>query len=384
MNLTKEHPLAECIEDLSVVHVVRQYAPMIGGLEDFVRQLVSRQRGRFRNLRVVTLDRLFTEPDRKLPMHEEIEGVDVHRIPYHGSKRYPLAPGVFSQVADADLVHVHAVDYFFDALALSNVFRRKKLVATTHGGFFHTDAFMALKKVWLNGPTRLSASFYDAIACCSANDFEMFNKIAPSKVTLIENGVDCDKFRNASSQDPVKRIVTIGRFSKNKRLDMLLKALHDLVARDADWHLDIIGSPSDLSVEDLRALVARLDLEHHVDFHIRVSEEEMRQVMSACSLFASASEYEGFGIAMVEALSAGLIPVVAPNTAFKSLAVKHPAVRLTSFENPQEAALAITRAGEDLALDPDMRMAAMTSAEQNSWDAAVRHYDDFYRKAVTA
>ncbi|WP_346900480.1 hypothetical protein [uncultured Roseibium sp.] len=52
--------------DRRIVHVVRQYARMVGGLEDFVRNLVARKKGRFASLRVLTLGRLFTGPDRRL------------------------------------------------------------------------------------------------------------------------------------------------------------------------------------------------------------------------------------------------------------------------------------------------------------------------------
>lgn len=373
---TTEH--APDFSQVHLRHVVRQYAPMIGGLEDFVRQLVAQQRGRFASIHVVTLDRLFIHPDQKLPARDTIDGVTVERIPFHGSTRYPFAPSVFSKLGNADLVHVHAVDFFFDALALTKPVHRRKLVATTHGGFFHTTQNSGLKKIWLNSMTRLSANLYDGIACCSDNDYQMFRPLAPSKVRLIENGVDLSKFSEASAETPRKRIVTIGRFSRNKRLDRVLDALQCLVRADAKWQLDIIGSASDLSAADLEQLAQERGISEHVHIHLALPDAAVRDVLSRCSLFASASEYEGFGLALIEAMSAGLIPVVHPNTAFRNLASRHPVVHQVDFSEPEKTAGMISHAMAGLERMPDLRTAAVASAEQHAWGSTIRHYDRLY------
>ncbi|WP_299812513.1 glycosyltransferase family 4 protein [uncultured Roseibium sp.] len=344
--------------------------------------MVRQQAGRFPGVRVVTLDRLFVQPDLYLPRDEVIDGVPVLRIPYWGSSRYPLAPSVWSSLAGADLVHVHGVDFFFDALAVSKPIHRCKLVATTHGGFFHTDAYLQLKKIWLNTATRLSASQYDGIACCSDNDLALFQKIAPNRVRLIENGVDLDKFKGGSALQPAKRLVTIGRFSTNKRLDRLLQVVQHLTRIDSDWHLDIIGAPSDLTVEGLQEMISGLGLKNNVSLHIKVPDSRVREIMSRCSLFVSASEYEGFGIAMIEALSAGLIPVVAANKAFQALAHKHSMVRLADFADPARAAGSIIAAKGGLDETPGLREAAMVSAAQHGWESAIRRYDELYQDVL--
>ena len=368
--------------DLHLVHVVRQYAPMVGGLEDFVRNLAANQMGRFASIKVLTLDRLFTDLENNLPEQAVVDGIPVQRIPFRGSTRYPFAPSVFSKLQGADLVHVHAIDFFFDGLALTKPFHRKKLVATTHGGFFHTDKNSGLKKVWLNTMTRLSSQMYDVIACCSDNDLEMFRQIAPSKVRLIENGVDLSKFGGASSPTPQKRLVTIGRFSANKRLDRIFDAVQCLVRSDPQWQVDIVGSPSDLTASDLNKLITDRDLSGHAHVHLGLSDPGVRKILANCSFFVSASEYEGFGIALIEGLSAGLIPIVQPNTAYQSLSKHHAMVHLADFSNPDSAAETINRAWEDLIRTPSLRSSAISSADQHSWATTKTHYDRLYLDAL--
>ena len=125
---------------MHIVHVVRQFHPAVGGLEGVVDSLSAEQVANGHRVRVVTLDRLFNAPDASRPRrHEQRNGVDIVRIPFLGSKRYPIAFSVIRHIRDADIVHVHGVDFFCDYLAWTALLHRRKLVLSTHGGFFHTD-----------------------------------------------------------------------------------------------------------------------------------------------------------------------------------------------------------------------------------------------------
>ncbi|WP_417688728.1 glycosyltransferase family 4 protein [Roseibium sp.] len=199
---------------------------------------------------------------------------------------------------------------------------------------------------------------------------------------MIENGVDLEKFAGAASTAPQKTLVTIGRFSANKQIPRVLDVLECLIDADPNWSLDIVGSPSDLTIEDLNSEIQERGLGNAVRVHVGLSDEQVREVVSKCSLFVSASEYEGFGIAMIEALSAGLLPIVHPNDAFRGLAGQHDSVCLTDFSRPKEAASAIDHSFERLLQAPEMRAAAMASAQRHGWSSTLESYNDMYRCAL--
>lgn len=365
-----------------VVQVVRQYLPNRGGLEDVVAHLSRQLLARGFRVRVVTLDRLFSAPEKTLPARETIDGVEVVRIPFSGSTRYPLAPQVFRHLADADIVHVHAVDFFFDALAWGWLLHRRPLVATTHGGFFHTARFSALKKVWFRTVTRVSSLAYRGIVGCSAQDVRLFRTVAGSRVVHIDNGADTRKFADAAARVPCRRLVTIGRFSVNKRLDRLFDAMAPLVARNPGWHLDVVGVPGDHSVADVEAMIAARGLAAHVGLHVGLPDAAVRDLAGNASLFASASEYEGFGLVAVEAMSAGLMPVLHPNTAYADLAARHGEIRLCDFADARRAADGIDAAFAVLEGDPaGYRRAAIEAAAAYSWDRVADRYVEVYRAA---
>src|SRR6202051_4810222 len=114
-----------------IVHVVRQFAPSVGGLEGVVRELSSRQVECGFAVRVITLDRIFrpkgTLSETRLPAYETIDGVEIIRIPYWGSPRYPIAPRVLRYIRAADIVHVHGIDFFVDFLAITKGLHRRRL-----------------------------------------------------------------------------------------------------------------------------------------------------------------------------------------------------------------------------------------------------------------
>ncbi|NGO66231.1 glycosyltransferase family 4 protein [Rhizobium daejeonense] len=366
-----------------VVQVVRQYPPSRGGLEDVVSNLSRLLLKRGFRVRVVTLDRLFVDPGTTLPAHDVIDGVEVVRIPWKGSSRYPVAPQVFRHIADADLVHVHAIDFFFDALAWTRPFHGKPMVATTHGGFFHTKNYAAIKNVWFKTVTRLSASAYRSVVCCSQSDLDLFSQIAGRRSVLVENGVDNEKFARLSSPVPQRRIITIGRFSVNKRLDRLFDTIYALNKIEPGWALDVVGSVSDHSEADIRNEIARRGLEGQVTLHVGLENAEVRKLIGRASLFASASEYEGFGLVAVEAMSAGLVPVLHTNDAYNALGNRHGGIFLADFARPEEASAVVRKAYQHLSSDPEaVRNAMIDAAATHAWASVADRYAAIYEDAL--
>lgn len=364
-----------------IVHVVRQFLPNRGGLEDVVFNLCRQAIRHGFRIRVVTLNSLFSEPGRALAERETIDGIEIVRIPWKGSSRYPVAPSVLKHIRDADLVHVHAVDFFFDFLSLTRLVHRKPMIATTHGGFFHTKRFAAIKALWFRTLTRLSASAYHPLVGCSQSDVETFRPIAGGNLELIENGVDTAKFHDRALTLPAKRLITIGRFSSNKRLDRLIAATRTLLDVDPEWSLDIIGVPSDLTLSDVTAMTK--GIEAQVRVHAGLNNGAIADLISQCSLFVSASEYEGFGLVAIEAMSAGLLPVLQENSAYAALAARHGMMKVGDFTFASQGAELIRSAWRMLEGDPErMRTTLIHEADGYSWEKVAERYIRLYRQVL--
>jgi len=256
------------------------------------------------------------------------------------------------------------------------------MIATTHGGFFHTKRFAAVKALWFRTLTRFSSSRYNYVVGCSQSDVETFLPIARKNLELIENGADTAKFHDRAAGTPAKHLITIGRFSSNKRLDRLIAATRTLVAADREWSLDIVGVPSDLSVADVEKLAQ--GIEAQVRVHAGLPNEEIAALIAQSSLFVSASEYEGFGIVAIEAMSAGLLPVLQDNSAYAVLAAKHKVIELGDFARAEQGAQVILKAWKKLLADPaGIRSTAAREAEDYSWTNIGGRYIRLYQAMVT-
>jgi alpha-1,3-mannosyltransferase len=200
---------------------------------------------------------------------------------------------------------------------------------------------------------------------------------------LIENGADVAKFAGCAALDARRRIVTIGRFSVNKRLDRLLDVMQALAPRHPDWHLDIIGSPSDLDRKALEAEITSRGLSRHVALHVAIDNGAIRNVIARASLFASASEYEGFGLVAIEAMSAGLLPVLHQNDAYRALAETHPDLMLADFSDPRKAAKALEAGFARLAEPASrIRQELIRDANRYAWSKVTERYTDAYDEVL--
>lgn len=306
---------------VSVTHVVRQYLPSIGGMEEVVRNIAGHQlRSGQGATRIVTLDRLFRNTDEQLPAREWIDGIEVIRLPYRGSSRYPLCPAVLKHLKDTDVIHVHGVDFFYDFLAATKWLHRRPLLLSTHGGFFHTRFASRAKQAYFKTVTRLSSSAYDQVVATSANDGDLFGQIMnQQKLQVIENGVDVEKYAGSAAPQLTPTLMYFGRWSSNKGLLPTLELFAELHRQHPEWRLIIAGREYDHSLTELQAAAQALGISNSVTLAANPSDSEIKRLLNQASYFICLSDHEGFGIAPIEAMSAGLTPILSTIPPFQRL-----------------------------------------------------------------
>lgn len=303
---------------MKIAHVVRQYSPSIGGLEDYVENLAQAQRDNGYSVRVVTLNTCFQSGD-ELPVEEWIDGIEVKRVRWFGSKRYAIAPGISAHLRDVDIVHVHALDFFVDYLSLLKMLRviKQPLIFSTHGGIFHTRRQAALKRIWFDFITRFSLRNFDEVICCSGNDFELFSAIR-RQLRLVHNGVVLQKFGAVTLRSDASDFVYLGRFSENKNLFDLIGWFARFAAQNPGMKLHIVGRSETGDVKALRACIAKHGGEQAVDICADLEIDGIRELMSRCRYVVSASSYEGFGLSILELMSYGMTPLLSDIPSFRS------------------------------------------------------------------
>jgi glycosyltransferase involved in cell wall biosynthesis len=153
------------------------------------------------------------------------------------------------------------------------------------------------------------------------------------------------------------RWLMVGRMAPNKGIELALMAL--LVAHghgDPGATLEVIGRPVVSSYTNaLRRYVDELGLRGAVTFRGSVSDADLSGAMARADVLLVASQHEGFGIPVLEAMSAGL-PVVANRTGALPEVVADAGV-LVDARDPFEVAGAVAQLRADHA-----RRAALVQA----------------------
>jgi glycosyltransferase involved in cell wall biosynthesis len=139
----------------------------------------------------------------------------------------------------------------------------------------------------------------------------------PARVGVVEPGTDPAP-RAAGSGGAGCAILSVGSLIPRKGHDVLLRALGSLP--DLDWTLTVAGAARDpVYAQGLAALAEELGIARRVTFAGEVAAEEVAALWRGADLFALASHWEGYGMAVAEALAHGLPVAVTAGGALAEL-----------------------------------------------------------------
>ncbi|MFJ3415870.1 MSMEG_0565 family glycosyltransferase [Streptomyces sp. NPDC086082] len=203
---------------------------------------------------------------------------------------------------------------------------------------------------------------------------------------VIPNGVAYDRF---AATDPAAQaswrsrlgpyVLTVGGIEPRKGSLDLLEAYALLRATRPDVRLVIAGGETLFDYRDYRARWEAKAAELAVEPVVlgQVGEDELPSLVAAADVFAFPSLKEGFGLAAMEALAAGVPLVVRDLPVLRE--VFGEAAQFASTPEDLAAELGHALASEDL----ERRSAGRALAARHTWDAAARGHLVFYRSLGT-
>jgi len=316
----------------------------------------------------------------EIDMHDDIE---IRRVTGFGPMRYRFAPGVLRLVQGCDIIHIHAPDFFLDFLAHTRALHRKPLVHSTHGGYFHTTWMHGWKKTHWRTITRSSLKNMDWIIADSPQDYERIRRVTSSPLTLIPNGISSDYFDFERSVESGV-FLSIGRIVPHKHIDDILRLFSILRSSKPHAHLIICGPIEIISEPGYNAWSEAAKNEIGAELRGEVSEKEKRKLLQYAQFYVSASEYEGFGLSVVEAMAAGVIPILNNIEAFRNLVTDGQNGFIVQFQNHAESAERISRilslSESELAM---ISTKARETARKYDWNRLIERFEDVYTTVLS-
>lgn len=212
---------------------------------------------------------------------------------------------------EIEIVHAHlARDYPVAAFAV-NLARRSRLVLTRH-------VLFPLNRMhrW----TFNRAAGVIAVSAATARVLSQHDIVSKERIRIIHNGVDTDRFRPQISvrESPpglpagARFIIgAVGQLVPAKGHEDFIRAAALVARRHESAHFVIAGEDHSAGTgcrSHLRALIEGLGLGGRV--HLLGFRDDVPALLQRFDLFVSATRFESFGLAILEAMASGA-PVVA-------------------------------------------------------------------------
>lgn len=284
------------------------------------------------------------------------------------------AAGDLPELAAADVVHAHVG--MPSGFAVAPLLRPgQRLVTTEHATYLETilrtpDGLAAYRSMLERAHVHLTVSR------AQARDLRRRVPDLRDKVDVIGNPVDDARFVPVPAPDgPLLRWVYVGNLVERKNVRTVLEAL---AVADPRARLTLVGDGPQR--DELGALADRLGVAGRVTWHGPARPDELPGLLAAADVLVHLSDYETFGLTVVEAAMAGL-PVVVTRSAGPPETLSDAAEQgLVAFvrvrPSPHEVVAAVTALGAraatcDRAAVRDVLVARYGTA---AYRAALRHH----------
>lgn len=318
---------------MKLAHVSTRFPPGPGGVERHVAEVGRRLAARGHSVRVLTSDLYQEFPWKRLPAEvarrETLAGVEVERIPVFSlpwELHYPVFRGLERALERGapEIVHVHT--YGTNQVAVARRFGRKRKVPFVLTAHYHP--IWSIHGGWLRHRIR---SFYDRVlagslvadAACvivqTREEERLLREpgISLSRVAIVPPGYTPlpsppagERPFSTAYHVPGPFLLFVGRLASNKGLVPLIDSFQRWARRAPEAHLVLIGDDGGMRSTIERKIrgsgfASRIHLTGFVsdDRLLAAAYREARWLVLP-------SEYEAFGLVLLEALAQGT-PVVA-------------------------------------------------------------------------
>lgn len=221
--------------------------------------------------------------------------------------------------------------------------------------------------------------------CSTSRDMAREAQKYTSKPILITPfGVDCEVFSPTFREETNEFVIgTVRSLEKSYGIDCLLKAFKLLMDRHPDWPSKLVIVGGGNLEHEYKQLARWLEIGERVCFVGKVPHSRVPDYIKSFSVFAALSNYESFGVAILEA-SSSCIPVVVSNVGGLTEVA---ADGVTGLFVPPNDEVAAADCFEKLFLSPSLRKRLGRAGRQRvmeryEWNQTARIMENLYEEVI--
>lgn len=221
----------------------------------------------------------------------------------------------------------------------------------------------------------LIGSLWDRIILLTEYDYKNIWIGKKKNTCVIQNPVT---IRPINSDLSKKVVVSVGRLAPQKNFQLLIRSFVLVHKKYPDWNLKIFGEG--VLRNELEMMINNLGLSKCVflsGVSTRIAEE-----LSNASIYATSSIYEGFGLAVIEALSCGLPVVATRNVGAIEIIDGHNCGFLTALNDAKEMCDRICELIENQELMKNMHYAALKRAQDFSEHKVINQWMSLFEQMM--
>src|SRR5882762_6830398 len=390
---------------MRILQACIRYPPGQGGAETHVHSLATRLEHRGHEVVVYTSDLKTEFPmhriSRDIPEYSTVDGVPVRRFRAHSLPdgfHWVWMPSMRAMLKDrADLIHAHSYGYHQTHIAAKAAKRLGvPFVYTPH---YHPP----YSTTGGRGRKRLRA-FYDSILgkkpfhaaalviAVSSPELELMKPLIPptTRTVVIPNGIDLKRFAGEGDGRSFRELHRVfgpmllytGRLAVNKHLESVIALLPELLKEFPDLTFVAVGEDHAMR-RTWQVLASELGVEKHVKFIGHISDAELVDAYRACDVFVLPSDYEAFGIVLLEAMACGKPCVATAVGGVLDIITHRQTGLLVPYGDRDQLKQALVSLLGDRTLRRELGNAAKRAVgEKFDWDAVVSRIEGEYRLLV--
>lgn len=204
------------------------------------------------------------------------------------------------------IAHLHVVYGFGKEAVYLKKSKQVPFIVSEHMGPFPFD-WLGDKEYTVLQPMQIADEVV-AVSSAQARQINAFTGIEPLIIPNLVNETEFyfdESFRTQKTSKSIQLVFT-GIYAKAKGVDYLLSALPAFVQQYPNTVLHLVGGATEDRMKELKTVARKNDIEQNLVFHGNLQPAAINKLYNQCDFYVCASEWESFGLSVLEGLFAGL------------------------------------------------------------------------------